>query len=181
MKNILEHFFNRQRDYWQSEDGTYPQLPYNNAMNECMIVQNSLDDDGYIQWKPVLQEERVDYSELETRLNIKINPKIKQYFTSYWFLSLIGKLGETTLDFLCVPYGVNILNLVEEHYNLGKRNFPDENACFEFGFADIDGDDSYLIYVDNETTIVKCVQIEDNVSIELGVLEDVISKMDVGI
>ena len=177
-KNALEFFFNKQRDFWQSKYGIFPKLPYNKAIHECMIIPNT-NKKGYIQWKPIPQEEKVDFSELEARLNITINPQIKQYFTSYWFLSLIGEIDDTTLDFLIIPYGINIMNLVERHYNLGKTNFPDEDVCFELGFADVNGDDSYLIYVDNETTMVKCVQLEDDNVIEMGALDEVISKMDV--
>ena len=180
IKKAMEIYFDKQRDFWQSKYGIYPKLPYNSAIDKRMIVPDSLTDSGYIQWKPLLQEENVDFSEIEARLGIKINPKIRQYFNSYWFLSLIGDIDDATLDFATLPYGIDIVELAERCYLSGIDKFSDEKVHFELGFADIDGDDSYLIYVENETAMVKCVQVEDNIVIEMGALEDVISKMDVG-
>ena len=179
IKEAMEIYFEKQLKYWQSEYGTYPERPYREEINEIMIIENSLDSENYIQWKPVKQDKSIDFSKLESKLNITINSKIKQFFSSYWFLSMIGDIGDIQLHFISIPYGINVLDLIERYYNYGKRNFPD-NIYFGLGIANVDDDDSYLIYVDNETTIVKCVQVIDNVSIELGTLEKVILEMEAG-
>ena len=180
IKEAMEIYFEKQLKYLQSEYGNYPETPYGEEINEIMIVENSLDNENYIQWKPVKQDKSIDFLKLESKLNITINSKIKQFFSSYWFLSMVGDIGDIELHFIPIPYGINVLDLIEEYYSYGKQNFPDSGICFELGNANVDGDDSYLIYVDNETTIVKCVQVIDNVSIELGTLEKVISEMEAG-
>ena len=178
-KEAFEIYFKKQRDFWQSNYGIFPRIPYNKAINESLLIPGSLRN-GYVQWQPLQQETKVDLSDLEQRLNLSIHPQIKQYFTSYWFLSLIGDIGNITLEFCSVPYGMDILKLVEECYVTGVKNFPTGNIYFEFGYASVDNDDSYLIYIDNEEAGVKCIQIEDNIKIELGSLEYIISEINVG-
>ena len=183
IKKAMEIYFDKQRDFWQSKFGTLPKVPYNNEnqINNPTIIPDSVDEEDYVEWQPITQEvENIDFSELEARTGIKINPKIKQYYNSYWFLSLVGEIDNTILDFSTIPYGIDIVGLAERCYLSGIEKFPDGRAHFGLGYAYVDGDDSYLIYVENETTIVKCLQVEDNIVIEMGALEDVISKMDVG-
>lgn len=179
VKSAFEICFMKQRDFWQSNYGVFPRTPYNIAINERMIIPNSLNN-GYIQWQPLRQETSVDLSALEQKLNLSIHPQIKQYFTSYWFLSMIGDIDNITLDFRSVPYGIDILKLVEECCATGVNNLPKGNIHFELGYASVENDDSYLIYIDNETAGVKCVQPEDNDVKELGSLEYVISEMEAG-
>ena len=143
-----------------------------------MIVSDSLNN-GYIQWRPLRQEKNLDLSDLEKRLNVSIHTQIRQYFTSYWFLSLDGAIGNITFDFCSIPYGIDIPKLIEECYTIGAKNSPTGSIYFEFGYASVDGDDSYLIFVDNKTAAVICTLLEDDIVMELGSLEKVISEMDV--
>ena len=183
IKDALENFFIKQRDFYQTNYGTFPTAPYNDEDEQSnpTIIPDSLDEEDYIQWKPVLQNQLIDFSDLEKKYNITINPQIKQYFTTYWFLSdIAGVISDTTLYFRAVPYGINVLDLVENCYNNTKYKFSNNSILLQIGFAVVGGDDSYLIYVDNETTNVKCVQLEDEDVIELGTLEEVLATMAVG-
>ena len=178
MKNALEIYFKKQREYWQAKYSTFPQMPYNKAIDECMIIPNSLKD-GYIQWQPIPQDKTVDFSGLERKLNLSIHPRIKEYFTSFWFLSVVGNVGGKILEFTTVPYGINIPEQVENCYKFGVGKFPNDDVHFELGSALIDDDDSYLIYVDNENAQIKCLQPEDNAVITIGSLEETITVMKV--
>ena len=178
IEDAFKIYFKKQYDYWQSNYGSSPRAPFNKSIDKHMIIPNSLNN-GYIQWQPLRQEVSVDLSDLEQRLNLSIHIQIRQYFTSYWFLSLDGAIGNITLDFCSIPYGMDITKLIEECYAIGAKNSPAGNIYFELGYASVDGDDSYLIYVDNETACVRCVQLEDNIVMEIGTLEKVISEMDV--
>lgn len=178
IKNALEIYFNNQREYWQAKYQTFPQMPYNKAIDERMIVKDSLKD-GYIQWQPILQDKTVDFSDLERELNFSIHPHIKEYFTSFWFLSMVGTLNGNTLRFTTIPYGVNIIDLVKESCKWGSINFSDDKNQFELGFAKIGNDDSYLLYVDNDTASIRCIQLEENIELHLGDLDKVISKLEV--
>ena len=178
MKNAFEIYFKKQRDYWQAKYSSFPQMPYNKAINGRMIIPNTIKE-GYVQWQPVLQDRSVDFFLLEKELNLFIHPHIKEYFTSYWFLSLVGLFGNNKLRFTIIPCGIDILELAEESIKWGMKNFPEKKNQFELGFATVDGDDSFLIYVDNKTTYVNLVQLEDGIEISLGVLEKVISEMEV--
>ncbi|MCL2080097.1 MAG: SecY-interacting protein Syd [Oscillospiraceae bacterium] len=178
MKNTLEIYFQKQREYWQEKYQTFPQMPYSKAIDERMIVKDSLKD-GYIQWQPIHQNNTVDFTALERKLNISIHPRIKEYFTSFWFLSMVGTIKGNILRFTAVPYGISIIDLVNESYRWGSTNFVENKKQFEFGFAKIGNDDSYLLYVDNDTASIRCIQLEENIELHLGDLDKVISKMEV--
>jgi len=179
IRSAFEIYFRKQQDFWLLNYKIPPRVPYNKAINERMIIPGSLSN-GYVQWQPLQQEAKVDLSDLEQRLKLLIHPQIKQYFTSYWFLSLIGDIGNATLDFRSIPYGIDIIKIIEECYKTGVNYSKSGNIYFEFGYASVDNDDSFLIYVDNKSAGVRCVQLEDNIVIELGSLEYVISEMDAG-
>ena len=178
IEDAFKIYFKKQYDYWQSSYGSSPRIPFNKSIDKHMIIPDSLNN-GYIQWQPLRQEVSIDLSDLEQRFNFSIHAKIRQYFTSYWFLSLDGAIGNITLDFCSIPYGIDIPKLIEECYTIGAKNSPSGSTYFAFGYASVDGDDSYLIFVDNKTADVLCVQLEDDIVIELCSLEKVISEMDV--
>ena len=182
-KEALERFFIKQHEFYQTNFGTFPTAPYNDEDEQSnpTIIPGSLDEEEYIQWKPVSQNILVDFTEFEKKNNIKLNSQIKQYFTTYWFLSdIAGVISETTLYFKAVPYGINILSLVENCFINAKDMFSDNNTFFQIGFAVVGGDDSYIIFVDNATAAVKCVQLENKNVIELGTLSEVLITMAVG-
>ena len=191
IKNALENYFDKQRGFWQSSFGTFPQKPYDEKCEDNpTIIPNTLDEEDYVQWHPVEQTPSIDFSKLEQKLNCMINPKIKQLFTSYWYYDLVGVLNNVTVNYSCIrlvlyfvpiPYGIEVLELLEDCYNYADSKFHNKNIHFEIGIALVGGDDSYLLYIDNETTMVKCVQISDQIVIEVGFLEDVLSNMDVGV
>ena len=179
MKNAFEIYFKKQHEYWQSRYATFPQVPYNKSIDERMIIQNTKKD-GYIQWQPIPQDTGVCFSNLEKKLNLTIHPRIKEYFSSYWFLSMVGKVAEGNLEFTAIPYGINIVGLVEESYSHGVGKFPNGGVNFELGSAIIDDDDSFLIYVNNNNASIKCLQPEDKTVIVFGSLEETITIMKVG-
>ena len=113
IKNAMEIYFNKQREFWQTNFGTFTELSYHDKIDECMIIPDSLNNEGNIQWQPVLQITSIDFSELEKNLDLNIHHQIKQFFTSYWYLSLIGIIENTVLYFVSIPYGRDVLKLVK--------------------------------------------------------------------
>jgi hypothetical protein len=174
----MEIFFGKQLEYWLSHYSSYPKTPYNESLDKRMLIENSFEN-GYIQWKPLRQDTSVDFSSIEDKLKVSFHPQIKEYFASYWFLSMIGRIDDKQLRFTIIPSGINIINLIEDRVKWVIQNFPNRSAQIELGFATVNGDDSYLIYVDNATANVSCVQMEDKHEVMLDTLEKVIAEMEV--
>ncbi len=57
---------------------------------EGLYVNDSVDQYGYVEWRPVHQKSKFDFSDLETEFGFVINERIKRFFNSYWFVRISG-------------------------------------------------------------------------------------------
>ncbi len=89
-----------------------------------MTVENSKDEDGWVEWKPsdaTLNKD--DISKIETNYNIKIPEQYSQYILTKQFMDI--QIGAYTL------FGINEKNTLEEIIDLFPKNI------ISFGFLPI--------------------------------------------
>ena len=75
-------------------------------------ISGTLDREGYAEWLPVLQDEPIMFEDLESELGFKIHPDIKQYFTTYWFMRLVGNRGNEQYCLESIEPNIDIIELV---------------------------------------------------------------------
>lgn len=156
MKTALEGFFRRLQAFSQSTFGTFPTVCFTDELNRDLIV-SAPDEDGEVQWKPVLQKTSVDWKNMEDRLGFRLCPELKEYYSIWSFPVLTGKFGNSTLTF----YGINALEGVEktvlQEYTDAQYVFPN-SQIFLLGNAVIHDQDDWFIYFDNKTQKVFCYE-----------------------
>lgn len=182
MKEAFENFFAKMNNLWNENMNCYPKYPYiekyqPNILKKLFIPGTY--SNGYVQWQPKLQDNNVNFEEVERELGCKIHSQIKDYFSTYWFLRLNGKVGENIIYLNPIFPNVDILSIVKNCIEKGKYHYQQSEIFFAIGFASVDGDDSYGVCVNNETCEVTCVQFQDRISIKIAdSLEELLNIMD---
>lgn len=89
VKEALDHYFQKLLEYWNDTFGVLPQIPFDDEMNP-LLYESEQDEDDYVSWKPKIKEKHEDFEAIETYIDVRLHPSIKEYFQSFWFLNLQG-------------------------------------------------------------------------------------------
>jgi hypothetical protein len=184
MKEAFDAFFEEMTQNYIKEWVEPPQAPCNEKRRPTgLFLLETLNDEGYAQWKPRLQENNVAFEIIEKTLGFSINSQIKEYFSTYWFLPLEAKLPieshkvSFTLTGI-TPY-TSIENVILQNFNRTGAHYLSDHNYFLLGtYCKIDGVDSYLVQVNNDTGEVTAVEVMDKKSIKLAdSIEDLLYNM----
>lgn len=184
MKEAFDTFFEEMTQNYLNEWGVPPQAPCNEKRRPTgLFLLETLNNEGYAQWKPRLQEKPFSFDSVEKELGFSIHPQIKEFLSTYWFLPLEAKiLTENSKISLTLrgitPYTsledvlLNNFNCIEAHY------LTDHNYFLLGTYCKIDGVDSYLVQVNNDTCEVTAVEVMDKRSVHLAdSIEDLLCNM----
>jgi len=110
---------------------------------KSMIIDNSEDDEGWIEWKPSsVKITRDDIKEIETKYKIIISKQYIEYLLSSQFMDI--QVKEYTL------YGINELNTIEKILS----SFP--NNILSFGFFPIGNiNDTDFLALNKEGQVIR--------------------------
>lgn len=86
LKSYLEQFIEAEKEMYESP---YSKVPYNEDEPSDLYV-GEIDEDGWIGWQYAPADRVIDFSGLEKEYNIHIPEELKEYYNSYYFLSLDG-------------------------------------------------------------------------------------------
>jgi hypothetical protein len=180
MKEAFDVFFEKMSDSWQQVWRTGPKVPFTEQTKNCGLYVSEPDKDGYAEWQPKLQTEPVDFETIEKELGFKINLQIKEFLSTYWFMPLEGKTN--TVNHLVLNELLPQCDLMQEVKHLfSKKEFHYLNKGEYFligGFCSINGNDSYMVHVNNDTGEVTAVQCFDKISIKIAdSIKDLLVKM----
>lgn len=174
MKEAFDTFFEEMTQNYLKEWGVPPQAPCNEKRRPTgLFLLETLNDEGYAQWKPRLQENPISFDAIEKDLGFEIHPQIKAYFSTYYFLPLEAKImkGDTRISFSLsgiTPY-TSIENVFKNNFNCEEAHYLSDHNYFLLGtYCKIDGVDSYLVQVNNETAEVTAVDVMDKRSVHLA-------------
>lgn len=174
MKEAFETFFEEMTQNYIKKKGVPPKAPCNEAKFPTgLFLLETLDENGYAQWKPKLQEKPVSFEKVEKVLGFSIHPQIKEFLSTYWFLALDARLQTSSdnvilrLDGL-TPYIV-LDERIESGFNNEQTHYLSDHKYFLLGsYCVISGNDSYLIQVNNDTGEVTAVDVMDKRSVKLA-------------
>lgn len=174
MKEAFETFFEEMTQNYLEKRGFPPQAPCNEERHPTgLFLLETLNEKGYAQWKPKLQENVVSFSKVEQELGFLIHSQIKEFLSTYWFLALDGRIQTQNKKIVLRLNGLTPYNDLNERIVSGFDNeqshYLSDHKYFLIGtYCMIDGNDSYLIHVNNDTGEVTAVEVMDKISITLA-------------
>lgn len=182
MKEAFDTFFEKNNNSWKRQWGTLPTIPTCEKYANCPLTISTVNGEKDLEWQPKLQTEPIDFKPLEEELGFSINPQIKEYLSTYWFLPLEGKTDRVdylVLNELLPQSQQSFLQNVEFFFNRKEFHYLEHGNYFLIGsFCCIERDDSYLVHVDNDTGEVFAVQNFDKVSIKIAdSIENLLKEM----
>ena len=138
-----------------------------------LFLLHTLDDEGYAQWKPKLQDKIVSFDTIEKELGFSIHPQIKAFLSTYWFLALEGILqnsrGKVHLRLDGITPYVILDIFIRNNFDNDETHFLHEHKYFLIGtYCMINGNDSYLVQVNNDTGEVTAVDVMEKISVKLA-------------
>lgn len=174
MKEAFETFFEEMTQNYLKERGIPPQAPCNEERHPTgLFLLETLNDKGYAQWKPKLQEKSVSFDAVEKELGFSIHPQIKAFLSTYWFLALDGIIqtsrGEAELRLNGLTPCSNLEERIISDFDNEETHYLHDHKFFLIGtFCSIGGNDSYLVQVNNDTGEVTAVEVMDRRSVHLA-------------
>ena len=172
VKDAMEYFFARNTIGSLKKWRSFPKCPVRKELVDCGLVISEPDRDGYYQWKPVEQTIPVDFTGIESKLGFNLHPDIKAFVSSYYYFMLdadIKDAGINIYPFLpTVNVGKYLMDRFEKESYAGDYAFILNGHFFQLGGACIDGDDSYILEVNNETGEVLAVEYMDKKHIKIA-------------
>ena len=143
----------------------------------------TLNDKGYAEWKPKLQDISISFDNIEQVLGFSIHSQIKSYFSTYWFLPLEAKYYIEQKEIIFNIIGINqyssIDKVIKDNFNFEGSHYLNDSNYFLLGsYCNVNGNDSYLVEVNNETSEVTAVDVQDKKSIKLAdSIEELLENM----
>jgi len=116
-----------------------------------------VDHKGNINWRPVLREDKVDFSAVEQALELELHPDIKLYYSHYWSNNIDAKTQRGQLQLLQAWNQDDFERLLQNiiGHILMKRKLKQKVTVF---FAVTDEDD-FILSMDNDTGQVMLEQV----------------------
>ncbi len=184
MKEAFETFFEEMTQNNIKKKGVPPKAPCNEEKYPTgLFLLQTLDDEGYAQWKPRLQEKPVSFDTVEKELGFSIHPQIKDFLSTYWFLALDGRIQTSSEKVILRLNGLTPYSDIDERIISGFDNeqthYLSDHKYFLIGtYCVINGNDSYLVQVNNDTCEVTAVDVMDRRSVKLAdSIEDMLMNM----
>ena len=174
MKVAFDTFFEEMTQNNIKKKGVPPKAPCNeDRFPTGLFLLDTLDENGYAQWKPKLQEKTVSFDSIESELGFAIHPQIKEFLSTYWFLALNARLQTPNENVVLklnalTPY-TNLAEYIKSGFDNEETHYLSDHKYFLIGtYCMIDGNDSYLIHVNNDTCAVTAVDVMDKRSVHLA-------------
>ena len=181
MKEAFETFFAEMDRNSLAVVGELPTIPYVEGANELLLMETL--KDGYVVWRPQLQEKKISFESVEKELGFKIHPQIKEFFNTYYFRKLEARImsDEGDVVFLLdqILPGMDLAECLKGSVSDSETHYIRNKVFFLIGsYGKIHGIDSYLIHVNNETCEVTAVEVGDRHSVKLAdSIEDFLMNM----
>lgn len=156
MKAAFSNYFLKLDSLYSGTFGTKPTVPYSDMLNKALFI-GSPDEDGEIQWEPKEQGVRYDWKAVEATLGFLLCQELKDYYNTFFFLTLPGTFGNSELHFYKVDGSESLGKVALRNFNDAQHVFPGTHM-FLIGNATVNDDDSYFIYFDNATGKLFCYE-----------------------
>lgn len=145
IKKAIEQYFKMRREAANSGLEFLFKTPEPEESNSPLYI-GELDDEGYIEWKPVEKLTTHELTDLEDEIPIRFHHSIKEYFNAYWFADLDGFINENyiKLEPVIPNYELNSFKELLKGYQKNHQNNLDKIPIGLEG-------NGLIVLVDNKT------------------------------
>lgn len=172
-------YYKKLDDLWNQRRHSKPTVPYNDKMPKGMYIGLE-NENGYIPWRIMDNDKEVDFDRIQKEIGFKLHPDIKAYFTSCFFMKMVGCVKNVTISMTPITPLVNIEHFILKRNQIAKEMGRD-NKLIEIGLVEIDGADGLLLCVDNNTGKVVWLDVEKDESGAISTsIYELISTMEPG-
>ncbi|WJG10419.1 SecY-interacting protein [Aliiglaciecola sp. LCG003] len=145
-------------DYIQAHhDASQPMVLQFDQNWPSPCYQQQGEQDEWVPWLPVRQNQHATLTDFEQALDLKVNPQLSEYFTCYWSENLNAKTPRGNLQLL-LPWNQADFERLQQNligHVLMKRRLKQPETLF---FAVTDEDD-FFISIDNASGRVMLEQV----------------------
>ena len=161
----MEVFFTKNNIGYLYKWRSFPKCPIRKDKTDCSLIISEPDREGYYQWKPQKQTAPVDFSVIESKLGFPLHKDIKALVSSYHYFMLEGGMGEKSFNIYPLVPDTDVERLVIDRFEkesyAGGYEYILNGHFFHLGGADIDGDDSFALEINNDNGEVLAVEYMD--------------------
>ncbi|GAA0856880.1 SecY-interacting protein [Aliiglaciecola litoralis] len=155
IQSALQRFVSDYVSLYQTEQKPMVIQYDSNWPSPC--YQSKAEDNEWVGWQPVLQQQPMSLSDFENALDITMDKQLAAYFSCYWSDNLNAKTARGNLQLL-LPWNEQDFERLQQNliaHVLMKRRLKQKETLF---FAVTDEDD-FIISVDNESGKVMLEQV----------------------
>lgn len=156
MKEAFSSYFKKQHEYYKRVYGTRPSVCYTGALNQDLLI-SAPTKNGEVEWLPKLQTATIEWEEIEKNIGFNLSDELRDYYSTYAFLSLAGKFGSAYLYFQPIDATEDVTITVLRQFTDAQFVFHG-TQIFLIGNATINDDDNYFIYYDNKIGKLFCYE-----------------------
>lgn len=165
VREAMEYFLTKNNIGYLYQWQTFPKCPVRKDMVDCGLVISEKDREGYCQWKPKEQTASVNFSAIESKLGFSLHTDIKEMVSSYFYFMLEGDIeGKSFFIYGLLPNAdieKYVIHGFEKENYAGDYKYILEGHFFHLGGACIDGDDFFVLEVNNDNGEVIAVEYMD--------------------
>ncbi|MFT5879639.1 MAG: SecY interacting protein Syd [Moritella sp.] len=100
--DALISFYARCEKLWQ-ESNYQPQQAFDPDWDSpCFVVDEESVEAGYRSWHPVKRAEKISFSNIETALNIELDPQIEAFFGAYFSDHMAARYQDEVIELVQV-------------------------------------------------------------------------------
>lgn len=78
VKDAMKKCFEMQSDFWKTVFNSNPKFPYIEEFNnDELFIKDTMDKEGYAEWKPKEQPLSIDEDLIANKLGIQLHPELK--------------------------------------------------------------------------------------------------------
>jgi hypothetical protein len=174
MKEAFDTFFKKLDKSSMEALGKHPSVPYlEGYVTKDLLLLDTLDKNGYAEWKPELQKEPISFDDVEKELGFTIHPQIKEFYSTYFFRDLGANImtseGKVRFSLDQVLPSFDLKKIMFDGFNHSGAHYLNDHKYFLIGtYCKVGGIDNYLVHVNNDTCEVTAVHVGDRKSIKLA-------------
>lgn len=172
VKEAMEYFLTKNNIGYLYQWQTFPKCPIRKNMVDCGLVISEPDREGYYQWQAKEQTDGVDFSAIECKLGFSLHKDIKELVSSYFYFMLEGEIEGKSFHINGLLPTSNIEKYVtngfEKENYAGDYDYILAGHFFHLGGACIDGDDSFVLEVNNDNGEILAVEYMDKKHIKFA-------------
>lgn len=177
MKKAFEDYFQKLLSFSIQTYGTKPTVSSSETLNWELIVSKP-NEEKEVEWLPRLQNNPLPWKEIEEKVGFVICKELREYYSTYSFLTLSGKYGDVYLYFQPLSSQNEISRIIFQQFYDAQCLYP-HTKIFLLGSANYNNDDGYHIFYDNSDSRTFCYESDTNRQILLSYsLSDVIGTME---